>query len=175
MQEARLDTDSTLLVFLTDLTGAPKTGVVKAELDLHACYVGGASAGISQANINWTEVDSSDQPGWYFMEVLAVAFSALGTLGMTLNPTGGAVFTPWNEYVQVVTRYKEDILRRVLGLTKQNTKLTVTGTNALGYMTSGTLEIFDDNGMVSKITEYTVTVSYDSVSGELQEHRVLET
>lgn len=174
MQEAIKDANNTFFVYLEDYYGAPKTGVSDAEVGVTMHHSSGTTYLPPSGWINWSEVGSL--PGWYEMEVESASsmFSDLGEGVLRVFPSSSEMFAEWSEIISVVTYKTDEVRRRLLGLSKQNSKLTVVTTNALGYMTSGTLEIFDDKALTSKITEYTVAANYNPTTGELIDYQLTE-
>jgi len=175
MQEVVKDANNTILLFLVDpATGSPKTGVLDSQVTGAMAYVGGASTTFTAGLITLTEVSAANQPGWYELEIDSSYFASLGRATVRIYDAGGGGFADWNDSLNVVSTPTDDAIRKLLGLSKQNSKLTVNATNAVGYMTSGTLEIYDDKALTSLITSYTVSVTYHPVTFELQYHQVAE-
>jgi hypothetical protein len=176
VQEVLKDTASRIMVFLTDVFGAPKTGIVAVDL-ITRLYSSRALAQhqVLFADLSWGEVDAVNQAGWYLLTITNTAHLAdLGYTILSITPAVPGTFAPFHEEIQVVMRYKEEVWRRQLGLNKQNQHLIATGWNAQGFMTTGKLRIYDDNTMLSMITEYDVAVSYSPVTGEILENIITE-
>jgi hypothetical protein len=176
MQEVRKNTVSELVVQLLDYSGAPKTGAVKGDVDPYYRKMGGASTQLPGTDFDWTEIDSTNMPGLYLFtfNATAVANNVLDTLGQTtivLNDQTGGVFSRHQEIIIVTADYSWLSLQRILGLNLENAKLKPTAVNSAGFMTTGTLEIYEDNGLTTLVATYNVAVTY-SPANVLQLHQV---
>ena len=174
MQEAILDADNTLFVFLVDAAGAPVTGVVLADLGAYSASIGLGAVNIPQIHMTLVEVSAANQPGWYELRITAAHFATLGRASIRVYDVLAGGFVDWNDTVNVVTLATDDAIRKLLGLSKQNSVVTVLTTNAVGYMLTGTLDIYDDKTLTSLITSYNIIVTYAPVTYELQTHTVTE-
>jgi len=176
MQEVVQDTISEIVIQLLDFFGAPKTGVVKGDVDPYYRKAGGASTQLPSADFDFSEIDSTNMPGLYLFtfNATAVANNVLDTLGQTtlvLNDGTGGVFLSCQEIIIVAANYSWESLQRLLGLNLENSKVTPLTWNTAGFMKTGTLALYSDSGLTQLIATYNISVTY-SPTNVLQLHTV---
>ena len=167
----------TFYVYLQDASQQPVTGLTDIDVVARVSKAGGLTS-VQTLMSFFSEVDLTDEPGVYFLNLPATVADTLGSLHISLRPVVASTFETVRLTFEVVANSLQDILdvlKPILGLSQQNHRFDQLVYDAQGNLTSGRIRLFDDatntQAGTNPFATYQVQATFDT-QGRLQNYQV---